>query len=206
MSDPVASSCFSPDPACHLDDDPPLAGQSTAATSPATTPNSCFPPARSTEPASSNAASLLGQKFPRLAQPVLTAPAPSSSTSGAATGILSVRPDQVDVQTGIPRITGHATLGSVQLTAAVDILNAKAHVGSLNSDGSSGENIGAGANLLGGELSIDYNGWSLTLGVAASLGGSISSGEGRDLDGDGVEERCFAMSLGPLTLGECDEL
>jgi hypothetical protein len=119
---------------------------------------------------------------------------------------MTIRPDQVDLQTGVPRVQGHATLGSVQLTAGVDMLNANAHLGSLNGDGSRGENIGASANLLGGELNIDYKGWSLTLGVAASLGGSISSGEGRDLDGDGIQERCFAMSLGPFTLGECDEL
>jgi hypothetical protein len=120
--------------------------------------------------------------------------------------VITVRPDQVDLATGIPRVQAHTTLGAAQLTASVDILNANAHLGSLNSDGSRGENIGAGANLLGGEIDIAYKGWSLTLGVAASLGGSISSGDGRDLDGDGVQERCFAMSLGPFTIGECDEL
>jgi hypothetical protein len=41
---------------------------------------------------------------------------------------------------------------------------------------------------------------------AASLGASVSSGEGRDLDGDGKAERCFSVSFGPVTLGECDEL
>jgi len=119
---------------------------------------------------------------------------------------LVVRPDQLDLHTGIPRIQAQTTLGSVRLSAGVDLLNAGAHLGSLNDDGSRGENIGAGATVLGGELNIDYKGWTLTVGVAASLGGSISSGESRDLDGDGVEERCFAMSLGPFTLGECDEL
>jgi hypothetical protein len=120
--------------------------------------------------------------------------------------VLNVRPDQVDLQSGIPRLEGHAALGPVQLTAGIDILNASAHLGSLNGDGSRGENIGAAANLLGGELGIAYSGWSLTLGVAASVGASISSGEGRDSDADGVQERCFQMSLGPLMLGECDEL
>ena len=208
MPDPIASSCFSPDPACHLDDGPPLACQSAAAASSATTVNASFPPASSTEPASSKAASLLVQRFPRGDQPALAAPAPAPTPSAdsAVAGILTVRRDQADLQIGIPHIQAHATLGSVQLTAGVDILNANAHLGSLNSDGSSGENIGAGATLVGGELNIDYGGWSLTLGVSASLGGSISSGEGRDLDVDGVQERCFAMSLGPLTLGECDEL
>jgi len=206
VPDPVVSSCFSPTPACSLDDDPPLVCQSAASASPPTTPNACLAPVPSVEPATSNAASLLVQKFPRSDQPAFVAPSPAPSSSGAAAEILTVRPDQVDLQAGIPRIQGHATLGGVQLTAGVDILNANAHLGSLNSDGSRGENIGAAASLFGGELNIDYNGWSLTLGVAASLGGSISSGEGRDLDADGVQERCFAMSLGPFTLGECDEL
>jgi hypothetical protein len=167
-----------------------------------------LPPAASAEPAT-HAASLLVQKFPRSDQPAFVAPSPSPArpvSSGAATGILTFGRDQIDLQTGIPRIQGHASLGNVQLSAGLDILNAHAHVGSLNSDGSRGENLGAGANLLGGELSIDYKGWSLMLGVAASVGGAISSGEGRDLDADGVPERCFAMSLGPFMLGECDEL
>lgn len=131
---------------------------------------------------------------------------PPTNTTTATPRVITVRPDQVDLATGIPRVQAHDTLGAARLTASVDILNANAHLGSLNGDGSRGENIGAAANLLGGEIDIAYKGWSLTLGVAASLGGSISSGDGRDLDGDGVQERCFAMSLGPFTIGECDEL
>jgi hypothetical protein len=159
-----------------------------------------------TEPAVSSAASPLAQKFLRNEQAAFVAASPSPPSSPPAPGVLTLRPDQLDLQTGIPRIQSHASVAGVQLTAGVDSLNANAHLGSLNDDGSRGENIGAGANLLGGELNIDYKGWSLTLGVAASLGGSISSGEGRDIDADGVQERCFKMSLGPFTLGECDEL
>jgi hypothetical protein len=208
MPDPIRSSSLPPGPTCSLDDDTPLTSQSTPPASPAATPNACFPPDIPGPPAPPSAASELVQKFPRAEQAVLVAAAPWPPTISSATGpgILTVRPDQVDLETGIPRIQGQATLAGIQLTAGIDILNASAHLGSLNGDGSRGENIGVGANLLGGELSIDYRGWSFTVGVAASLGVSISSGDGRDIDGDGVQERCFAMSLGPYTLGECDEL
>jgi hypothetical protein len=194
------------DPVCNFDDESLLA--CTAPPSASTTPASavCSPSDASTAPLVSGGTSALVQKYSRSDQPaVVASPTPSSSTT-AAPGVIILRPDQVDLATGIPRVQAHATLGGAQLTASVDILNANAHLGSLNHDGSRGENIGAGANLLGGEIEIAYKGWSLTLGVAASLGGSISSGEGRDLDGDGVQERCFAMSLGHFTLGECDEL
>jgi len=204
VPDPVASS-FSPNPACGFNDDPPLSCE--AAPTASATPNACFPAGASGEPASSSATFALVQKFARSDQLTFVAPPPPTpSSSASAPPMLTMRRDQVDVQIGVPRIQAHATLGGAQLSAGVDILNANAHLGSQNSDGSRGENIGAGASLLGGELNIDYKGWSLTLGVAASLGGSISSGEGRDLDADGVQERCFSMSLGPFTLGECDEL
>jgi hypothetical protein len=85
-------------------------------------------------------------------------------------------------------------------------LNANAHLGSQNGDGSQGENVGAMATGIGVDGTVEYSGWSLTVGLSASLGASVSSGEGRDLDGDGKAERCFSVSFGPLTLGECDEL
>lgn len=197
MPDPVASASAWPEPICKFEDEPALALDPPPTGSPANL---------RTEPAPASVTSALVQKFARSDQPMLVAPSPTPASSPAAPPVLTVRPDQVDLQTGMPRVVAHATWGDVQLTAGVDILNANAHLGSLNSDGSRGENIGAGASLLGGELSIDYKGWSLTVGVAASLGGSISSGDSRDLDADGVRERCFAMSLGPFTLGECDEL
>jgi|GEM_PF-1831808 len=205
MPEPITSSSSSSNPTCNLDGDPSLTCQAAPPPPPAPTPNACLPP-EAPEAGTSSAASALVQKFARSDGASFVAPTPSPSPSPSARGVLTVRPDQLDLETGIPRIQGHAILGNVQLTGAIDILNANAHLGSLNGDGSRGENIGAGANLIGGELNIDYRGWSLTVGVAASLGVSISSGEGRDSDGDGVQERCFAMSLGPFTLGECDEL
>jgi len=47
---------------------------------------------------------------------------------------------------------------------------------------------------------------SSCLWPSLSSGAGVSSGEDRDIDGDGVRERCFKGSLGPLTLGFCDEL
>ena len=200
MPDPILSSSFSAALTCNFDDDLSLANESEPAAA-AVTPNACLRSEADSEAATSSAASALAQRFSSNDQAAFVAASPAPSTSAAASpGVLTVRPDQVDLQAGIPRLQGHATLGSVQLTAGIDILNANAHLGSRNGDGSRGENIGAGASLLGGELNIDYRGWSLTLGVAASLGGSLSSGDGRDIDADGVPERCFAMSLGPFTL------
>jgi len=135
---------------------------------------------------------------------------PTASASRAPASISAALPpnpdDQLNLQVGIPRIERQLTLSSVHLTGAVDVLNANAHLGSQNDDGSQGENIGAGATLVGAEVTADYKGWSLTLGVASSLGASVSSGGGRDLDGDGKPERCFKASYEFLTLGVCDEL
>ena len=204
MPDPIASASFVPNLSCNFDDDPSLSCVSEpAAASEAN--NTCSSPAATSEPATSSAVTLLVQAFPPAGDRARLAP-PLADPAQAAPFVLSVHPDQINVQAGAPRLQAQAKLGNVQLTASVDALNANAHLGSLNGDGSHGENIGAGATLIGGELNIAYKGWSLTLGMAASLGGSISSGEGRDVDGNGVPERCFAMSLGPYTLGECDEL
>jgi hypothetical protein len=114
--------------------------------------------------------------------------------------------DQFGLAVGIPRFQWEATVGAVKVKGEVDFLQANAHLGSQNDDGSQGENIGAMATGVGTEVTAEYSGWSLTAGVSASMGASISSGEGRDLDNDGKEERCFTVSFGPFTLGECDEL
>jgi hypothetical protein len=123
-----------------------------------------------------------------------------------ATGLPPNPEDQVNLQVGLPRLESHRTLGPAHLTGGIDVLNANAHLGSQNSDGSQGENVGAMATGIGVDGTVEYSGWSLTVGLSASLGASVSSGEGRDLDGDGKAERCFSVSFGPVTLGECDEL
>jgi len=73
-------------------------------------------------------------------------------------------------------------------------------------DGSHGCNAGAAATAIGLEATVEYSGWSFTFGEALSMGGGFSSGEARDIDGDGSPERCFKGSLGPYTVGFCTEL
>jgi hypothetical protein len=163
------------------------------------------------EPVVSRATSDLVQKFSNTNHSALVAasappaPAPSLATPSGPPAV-TVRGAQVDVQTGLPQLVDRGTLSNLHVTARGDLLNASAHLGVLNEDGSHGANAGAGANLVNGELTLDYRGWSFSMGLGVSLGGSIASGGGRDLDADGVPERCFKMTLGPLTLGECDEL
>jgi hypothetical protein len=174
--------------------------------------NSCAAPVPSAEPPVSNAASALVQKFsksdyaPLLAASATASVQPPSIASPSGPPAFTVGHDQLEFQTGLPQLVDRGTRGNLQVTAKGDVLNVNAHAGASNEDGSYGANVGASANLLNGEVTVDYKGWSFSLGLGLSLGGSIASGEGRDLDGDGVSERCFKMSLGPLTLGECDEL
>ncbi len=216
MPDPISSSSVlpsSPEAVCSFGDDPSLTCQ--APTAPAPTvrgANSCEVPPTPAEPAVSSASSNLVQKFSNSDHSAFIAAASSPSTPppsiAAPSGppALTIRSKQVDLQTGIPQLVDHGTLGRLQVTAKGDLLNAGAHGGVLNEDGSHGLNVGAGANLANGEVTLDYEGWSFSLGLGLSLGGSIASGGDRDLDADGVPERCFKMTLGPLTLGECDEL
>jgi hypothetical protein len=210
MTDPVSSSSVftsSFDGMSSCDDSSSLCQGPTAPVpaSGVASANACELPNDPAEAAVPSASSALVQKFTNNDYGTFIAASPSMAAPSGPPA-LTVRPDQLDVQTGLPRLERHATLGGLHVTADVDLLNASAHLGSLNEDGSRGETVGAGANLLNAELTLDYRGWSLSVGVGASLGGSIASGEGRDLDADGVSERCFKMTLGPFTLGECDEL
>lgn len=207
MADPISSSTSSSArDVCSFDDDPELTCRGPEAPANAPPAISYESPEPTPEPAMSSATSDLVRKFSTSTiGPMLTSP-PMPARTTSAPPALVVRPGQVDFQTGIPRFEAHASLGGLKLNAGVDVLNVNAHVGVLNEDGSHGANLGWGANLLNGELTLDYRGWSLSIGAGHSLGGSIASGEGRDLDRDGVEERCFKMTLGPFTLGECDEL
>lgn len=216
MPDPISSSNSpnSLETLCAYGDDPSTQTcQAPTSAPPApSSANSCEGPAASTDPAASSGAAGLVQKFSGTNHSALLAssgsPAAPPATIATPSGppVLTVRPDQIDVQTGIPQFVDHGAIGNLHVTAKGDLLNAGAHIGSLNEDGSRGENEGIGANLVNEEVTLDYSGWSFSLGLGVSLGGSIASGEGRDLDKDGVPERCFKMTLGPLTLGECDEL
>lgn len=204
MSDPISSSIV-PSSTCNFDDDPALACQASPPPTNAS-PNSCESPELPPPLASSIAASDLAQKFLTTNHGPLLAASTPKSPMPSAPPALTVKSDQVDFQTGMPRLESHSRLGNLSLHAGVDILNVNAHAGARNEDGSYGVNVGWGANLLAGELTLDYKGWSLSVGAAVSEGGSIASGEGRDIDKDGIEERCFKMTLGAFTIGECDEL
>ena len=215
MPDPISSSVFSPTDSdvCEIDSDPSLTCRGPKAAVPAPTPagNSCAVPGQLAELAVSRAPSELVQRFSStdysalLAGSVPSAPPPSIAAPSGPPA-LTARHAQIALQTGIPQLVDRGTLGQLQVTAKGDLLNANAQIGALNEDGSHGANVGAGANLLNGEVTLDYRGWSVSMGLGVSLGASVASGGGRDLDGDGVTERCFKMTLGPLTLGECDEL
>jgi len=216
VPDPISSSNLpnSLETFCAYGDDPSTQtcqAPTSAAPAPSSA-NSCEVPAASADPAASSGAARLVQRFSGtnysslLASSASPAAPPPTIATPSRPPVLTVRPDQIDVQTGIPQFVNHGAIGNLHVTAKGDLLNAGAHIGSLNEDGSRGENEGVSANLVNGEVTLDYSGWSFSLGLGVSLGGSIASGEGRDLDKDGVPERCFKMTLGPLTLGECDEL
>lgn len=216
MPDPISTSNLPNSLAtlCAYGDDPSTqtCQMPTSAPPAPSSATSCEVPATSANAAASSGAAGLVQKFSGtnhgalLASSASPAAPPPTIAQPSGPPVLTIRPDQIDVQTGIPQYVNHGTIGNLHVIAKGDLLNASAHIGSLNEDGSRGENEGIGANLVNEEVTLDYSGWSFSLGVGVSLGGSIASGEGRDLDKDGVPERCFKMTLGPLTLGECDEL
>ncbi len=114
--------------------------------------------------------------------------------------------DQFNLDIGDPPKQWEVSQSGLHLKIAMEEFHANVHLGSQNADGSQGENIGAMVTLVGAEVTAEYSGWSLTAGLSSSAGASVSSGEGRDRDSDGKAERCFSVSYGPVTLGECDEL
>ncbi len=215
MPEPISSSA-SPRLSCDPEDGGPLSCDSPlppAASSAAAGANACLPSEEPVETALSSASSTLAQKFFRNDQASFVAASapPSSSTSSAAPAPAPgsappARGWEVGDHFAALHRESHGTLAGVHLSASVDINSADAHLGSRNEDGSYGANFGVGRSLIEGKVSAEYHGWSLTLGASASEGFGISSGEGRDIDGDGIPERCFEMSLGAWTLGECDEL
>jgi hypothetical protein len=110
---------------------------------------------------------------------------------------------QNSVQAGVLHFAPHAQVFGVNLSGSADALNLRANLGIHNDDGSTGANIGAMATAAGVEVTAEHSGWSATLGLSESVGVAVSSGEGRD--GDGDLERCFKLSIGPATVGFCSE-
>ncbi|HEX3852989.1 MAG TPA: hypothetical protein VHW01_18630 [Polyangiaceae bacterium] len=113
---------------------------------------------------------------------------------------------QHEFQVGLLRAGTHSiNLDGVHLTANFEAGTARVNGGTHNDDGSHGFNLGAGATAIGAEATVEYSGWSFTFGESLAVGGGFSSGEARDIDGDGRPERCFKGNLGPLTVGFCTE-
>ena len=143
-------------PSSDLDSDPALTSSESPGFSDvagAETGNACQLPTVRAEPRESSAPSALAERFlVKDHSAFIATSTPSDPPSAPAA--LTVRPGQLDVQTGIPRFESHATLGDLHLSAAVDVLNVGAHVGRLNEDGSHGANVGWGANLVNGELTM----------------------------------------------------
>ncbi len=112
---------------------------------------------------------------------------------------------QFDVQAGVEHLAEQSESFGFHVSGSLDVATVRANLGSENDDGSEGVNVGAMATAVGAEVTLEQNGTSVTMGASASLGIAFSSGAGRDVDGDGIPERCFKGSLGPLTLGVCTE-
>ena len=118
-------------------------------------------------------------------------------------GAFSVQlgPDQSRVAAELLRLSGRSKGG---LKGEVELLTARAKIGTRNSDGSVGVNIGAMATAAAAEGTWSASGWSLTLGASASVGFEASAGD-RDADHDGKHEQCVRVALGPVSLGGCVE-
>ncbi len=106
---------------------------------------------------------------------------------------------QNEFQVGLVRVGGSAGL----VSGSVEIMTARVNAGIHNDDGSTGLNAGAGATLIGSDVTVG-GATSLTFGLAASYGGGLSVG-GRDSDGDGRPELCARVSYAAVTVGLCLE-
>jgi hypothetical protein len=108
---------------------------------------------------------------------------------------------QSEVQVGVGRFAyseGSDSLG-------VELLTGRAAVGIHNDDGSTGVNTSALATVFGFERTFDLGGVdTFTFGLSVSTGGAFSAGF-RDADNDGDREFCFRASVGPVTIGACEE-
>lgn len=109
-----------------------------------------------------------------------------------------------DVQLVGGRRTMMVNGGGFGLSVTTEVGLVRANLGENNDDGSVGGNIGAGAELAGGEATLSAPFGSLTGGLSVSLSLSGSMGV-RDADHDGKEEYCGKFSIPAYTLGACIE-
>ncbi len=112
---------------------------------------------------------------------------------------------QNELQAGVARAGDSVEYKGVRGSVAVDVLTTRVNGGIYNDDDSVGANLGAMNTAVGIEVTAGGGGWQATVGVSASMGVAVSSGE-RNIDGDATIERCFKGSIGALTLGFCSEL
>jgi hypothetical protein len=108
---------------------------------------------------------------------------------------------QHEAQAGAVRVGFSGAKGAI----AGEGGTANAHIGIHNPDGSTGLNTGAGAVMVGGELTLGANANSLTVGTGVGVGAEMSVGL-RDKDGNGQPEVCFRLGVKFATVGACVEL
>ena len=109
-----------------------------------------------------------------------------------------------DVQATAVRRTSVLSAYGFSISATGDAGAARVNLGETNDDGSIGGNIGASAEALAGEITVDTPVGSLTYGQGVSIGVSGSMGV-RDADHDGKPEFCAKFSIPAYTVGACVE-
>ncbi|HEX2669800.1 MAG TPA: hypothetical protein VHM25_02955 [Polyangiaceae bacterium] len=94
--------------------------------------------------------------------------------------------------------------GGYSLSVTGEALTARGNLGEHGDDGSLGGALGAGAELVGAEATLDTPLGSITYGnsVSVSLSGSMGV---RDADHDGKPEFCGKFSIPAYTVGACIE-
>jgi hypothetical protein len=99
----------------------------------------------------------------------------------------------------------HDTWFGLNASSSAEVATLRVNIGMHNDDGSNGLNAGAMATLVGVEGTVEHAGWSATVGISVSAGAAFSMGEGPDVNGDGVPQRCFKGSFMVGTLGVCTD-
>ena len=94
--------------------------------------------------------------------------------------------------------------GGYSFSITGEALTARGNVGEHGDDGSLGGSLGAGAELIGAEATLNTPMGSITYGnsVSVSLSGSMGV---RDADHDGKPEFCGKFSVPAYTVGACVE-
>jgi hypothetical protein len=106
-----------------------------------------------------------------------------------------------EVQAGMARVGISGKNGS----ATLELLTARAAGGAHNDDGSLGANTGAGFAIASAEGTLNLTeSASITVGAGLTGGAGVSVGV-RDIDKDGVAEKCVKVSAPMLTFGICVE-